>query len=78
MEFIKNYSYLIFIPLCVVITFILFAGEGSPFYRLASTLLGFEPTDGDGAFQYPIGWVLMLITGVALGALIAFLFSKFA
>lgn len=53
-----------------------FTNEHSLFYRLASKLLGQDPEPGDGAFQFPIGWLLMLGTSIILGALVAFILTK--
>ncbi len=42
--------------------------DGSIFYRAASAIfIGHAPQPGDGAFQYPLGWLLMLTCGFALG-----------
>lgn len=53
-----------------------FTNERPFFYRMASKLIGHEPESGDGAFQFPIGWLLMLGTSIILGALTAFILTK--
>ena len=54
------------------------SNDNSIFYRTASKILGSEPMTGDGAFHYPLGWILILILSGILGALTAgiFLFLK--
>lgn len=41
------------------------------YFKLASKLIGRPPQPGDGAFQFPLGWLLMVLTGVTLGLIVA-------
>ena len=50
------------------------SNDNSFFYRTASKILGAEPMSGDGAFHYPLGWILILILSGILGAVTAGLY----
>ncbi len=53
-----------------------FSNETSIFYRMASKFIGHEPEAGDGAFQFPLGWLIMLFTSIVLGSIVAYLLTK--
>lgn len=61
----------------IVLFFYLFASNDNGLaYKIASRIIGKAPQDGDGAFQFPLGWLILVILGSAIGWLIGYLVVK--
>jgi hypothetical protein len=72
---------LIYLGSIFSIIFLLFyffaSGDNAPVYQLASKIIGRPPSDGDGAFQFPLGWIILLILGSGLGLVVGYLIEKY-
>jgi hypothetical protein len=62
----------------IVLFFFLFASNDTALaYRLASKIIGQPPEPGDGAFQFPLGWILLIIAGSIVGWVIGYFVQKY-
>ncbi len=62
-----------------VITLFYFLGsaENGYIYLLASKIIGHLPESGYGAFQYPLGAIILIFSGFLIGSGIGFLINKY-
>ena len=74
----KALIYLVSIISTIVILFYFLAsGENGLMYRLASKIIGHPPESGDGAFQYPLAWIILIGSGFIIGSGVGLLINKY-
>lgn len=62
----------------IIILIYFFGTSGNSFaFRLASKIIGHPAEDGDGAFQYPLAWIILILIGILVGFLIGLLINKY-
>lgn len=75
----KFLIYAVSIFATTVILFVLFASkEDALLYRLGSMIIGHAPESGDGAFQYPLGWLIGIGLGVVGGGVLGYVLIEYA
>lgn len=74
----KILIYLAAMSLTIIILFYFFGlKEDSFVFKISSKIIGHQPQSGDGAFHYPLAWIILILAGSLIGWIIAHVIQKY-